>query len=67
MDPDDAWDEYYDQLEEQEREEDRRSEDFRCYGCETNIGHGGYCQKCHEEMNAQIRGNSAVCQTDTNI
>ena len=66
MEPDDAWDEYYTQLEERDRAEDRKSDDFRCYGCERNIGRGGYCVTCRDEMNAQIRGNSAVCQTDTN-
>ena len=32
---------------------DDRSDDFRCYGCEANIGRGGYCMKCQDEMNGK--------------
>lgn len=27
-----------------------RSEDFRCYGCERILGHGGYCDSCRDEQ-----------------
>jgi len=32
---------------------DSRDDDFRCYGCEANIGRGGYCEACKDEWEAQ--------------
>ena len=66
MEPDDAWDEYCDQLEEMEREDDRRSDDFRCYWCEVPMGRGGYCLKCRDEMDAHLRGNARGHSKPTN-
>lgn len=43
-----------DRYDERERNDDR-AEDFRCYGCELNIGRGGYCDSCEEERHAQFQ------------
>ncbi len=32
---------------------DARSEDFRCRYCEKNIGRGGYCDDCIDELDLQ--------------
>ena len=29
------------------------ADDFRCLGCEANIGRRGYCGRCQDEMEAQ--------------
>ena len=29
--------------------QDSRADDFRCHGCELNIGRSGYCAECAQE------------------